>query len=105
MAGGFPEEVICQVETEKDDIDEILYRRHTGAQSGVGQSQWDDVAKSNFVNRTGQELKKFDRQEPIISANTMNNYVHSPRFSPSPHHLTATWDVLAEFIVISLNAV
>lgn len=55
--GDFPEEINCQVETEKDDIDEILYRRHTGAQSGVGQSQWDDVAKSNFVNRTGKKTK------------------------------------------------
>jgi hypothetical protein len=46
--------VSCQVETDRDRVDEILYRRHTGSQGGVGQSDWDDVAKSNFVNRTGK---------------------------------------------------
>ena len=46
--------VTCQVETDRDKVDEILYRRHTGSQSGVGQSDWDDIAKANFVNRTGK---------------------------------------------------
>jgi len=49
-----PEKVDCQVETDRDQIDEILFRRHTGSQSGVGQINWDDRMKSNFVNRTGK---------------------------------------------------
>lgn len=40
--GAFLKEVQCQVETDRDRIDEILYRRHTGTQNGVGQSTWDD---------------------------------------------------------------
>ena len=52
--GDFPAMVQCQVETDRDRIDEILFRRHTGSQGGVGQSTWDDRMKSNFVNRTGR---------------------------------------------------
>ena len=52
--GSFPDKVQCQIESDRDRIDEILFRRHTGTQSGVGQSTWDDRMKSNFVNRTGK---------------------------------------------------
>jgi hypothetical protein len=52
--GAFPESVQCQVEADRDRIDEILYRRHTGTQSGVGQSTWDDRMKEIFVARTGK---------------------------------------------------
>lgn len=52
--GTFPKEVSCQVETDRERIDEILFRRHTGTQNGVGQSTWDDRMKSTFVNRTGK---------------------------------------------------
>ncbi|MGY3487491.1 hypothetical protein ACVW1C_005374 [Bradyrhizobium sp. USDA 4011] len=51
--GDFPSTIECQVETDRDRIDDILFRRHTGSQGGVGQSTWDDRMKSNFVNRTG----------------------------------------------------
>jgi hypothetical protein len=49
-----PDHIECQVETDRDQIDEILFRRHTGSQAGVGQITWDDRMKSNFVNRTGK---------------------------------------------------
>jgi hypothetical protein len=52
--GEFPKTVQCQVETDRDRIDEILFRRHTGSQNGVGQSTWDDRMKSTFVSRTGK---------------------------------------------------
>ncbi|WP_417832416.1 hypothetical protein [Terasakiella sp.] len=55
--GKFPSKIECQVEENKDRIDEILYRRHIGSQSGIGQSQWDAEAKSNFVKRTGKKSK------------------------------------------------
>lgn len=51
--GEFPSSIQCQVETDRDRIDDILFRRHTGSQAGVGQSTWDDRMKSNFINRTG----------------------------------------------------
>lgn len=54
-AGSFTDHIECQVETDKDRIDDILYRRHTGSQNGVGQSNWDDRMKLNFINRTGKE--------------------------------------------------
>lgn len=52
--GDFPAEIECQVESDRDHIDDILFRRHTGSQSGVGQSTWDDRMKATFVNRTGK---------------------------------------------------
>ena len=51
---GFPDRVMCQVESDRDRVDEILFRRHTGTQGGVGQSTWDDRMKANFINRTGK---------------------------------------------------
>ena len=45
----------CEVESDLAIIEETLYRRHTGSQDGVGQSQWDPEAKSNFLQRTGKE--------------------------------------------------
>lgn len=50
---GTPEKIQCQVENDRDRVDDILFRRHTGSQGGIGQSNWDDRMKGNFVNRTG----------------------------------------------------
>lgn len=52
--GRFPDSIECRVETDKDRVDDILYRRHTGVQGGIGQSTWTDRMKTNFVVRTGK---------------------------------------------------
>lgn len=52
--GEFPKKIICRLETDPDRVDDILFRRHTGTQSGVGQTTWDDRMKRNFVERTGR---------------------------------------------------
>lgn len=52
--GAFPTDIQCEVESDRDRIDEILYRRHTGTQNGVGQSKWDDRMQATFVARTGK---------------------------------------------------
>lgn len=52
--GALPSQIVCRVETDRDEIDEILFRRHTGSQGGVGQSNWDGRMKTTFVNRTGK---------------------------------------------------
>lgn len=49
-----PNRLTCQVEEDRNLIDNILFRRHTGSQRGVGQLDWNDRAKLNFVERTGQ---------------------------------------------------
>lgn len=54
--GAFPETILCQVEKDRDHIDNILYRRHTGTLNGVGQSKWDDRMKDNFVARSGKTV-------------------------------------------------
>ncbi len=46
--------ISCEVETDLAVIDEMLYRRHTGSQDGVGRSQWDPEGKSFFLQRTGK---------------------------------------------------
>jgi hypothetical protein len=53
-AGRFPDKIECRVEADRDRVDDILFRRHTGVQGGVGQSTWNDRMKSNFVTRTGK---------------------------------------------------
>ena len=53
----FPTTLQCQLEDDQERLDEILYRRHTGQQGGVGQSQWDAEAKSNFQRRTGKNSR------------------------------------------------
>jgi hypothetical protein len=52
--GEFPKTVQCQIENDRDRLDDILFRRHTGSQGGVGQTTWDDRMKANFVSRTGK---------------------------------------------------
>lgn len=66
-----PEAVECEIEDDRDVIDEILYRRHTGSQGGVGQSTWDDRAKRNFVERSGKggKIDVADEIERILVEN------------------------------------
>jgi hypothetical protein len=52
--GIFPDQIECRVESDRDRVDDILFRRHTGTQNGIGQSNWDDRMKNNFVIRTGK---------------------------------------------------
>lgn len=68
--GTFPQKVQCQIETDRDRIDDILFRRHTGVQNGVGQSTWDDRMKDNFVERTGKggSLNVADEIEKRLDA-------------------------------------
>ncbi|MCK3775238.1 hypothetical protein MZK49_00670 [Ensifer sesbaniae] len=93
-SGVFPERITCQVENDRDRIDEILYRRHTGTQNGVGQSTWDDRMKANFVARTGKasglhvadeierrlaEARIWDRRRKIPRSN-MNRLLSSEAY-------------------------
>jgi hypothetical protein len=68
--GSFPTRLTCRVEADRDEIDEILFRRHTGSQGGVGQSNWDDRMKTTFVNRTGKggKLNVADEIEERLKA-------------------------------------
>jgi len=88
--GDFPTKILCQVEDDLDEIDQILFRRHTGAQNGVGQSTWTDRMKANFVERTGKssgptiadEIEKRLKQEnrlptKKIPRSTMNRLLSS----------------------------
>lgn len=49
-------------------------------------------------------IKKLPQQDNLFSMDTLNRYVHSPQFAPSPDHLTAMWDMTAMLIVLCLNA-
>jgi hypothetical protein len=48
-------------------------------------------------------LKKFEHQEVLLSANTLNAYIHHKSFFPSDHHLKSMWDSLADFVVACLK--
>ncbi len=49
-------------------------------------------------------FQKLQQLDPLVSMDTLNRYVHSPNFAPSPDHLTALWDTFSQFIVHCLNA-
>jgi hypothetical protein len=49
-------------------------------------------------------LEKFPQKDALLSADTLNRYVHSPNFAPSSDHLTALWDWMSDFIVHCLNS-
>lgn len=49
-------------------------------------------------------LKKFKQGDKLVSADTLNKYVHSTNFAPSPEHLMSIWDSLADVIVELLRA-
>jgi hypothetical protein len=63
------ERIHCRIEPDRDRVDEILYRRHTGSQAGVGQSTWDDRMKANFVSRTGKRssISIADKVEKLLT--------------------------------------
>lgn len=88
-----PDEIECQVETDRDIVDSIIFRRHTGSQGGVGQSTWDDRAKHNFVERTGRggridvavQIEEFLREhdrlpEQQVPRSTLNRLLSSEVF-------------------------
>jgi hypothetical protein len=65
----------------------------------------EDLHTKGKINRKYLEgINKFPQYDTLISADTLNRYVHSPNFAPSPEHLTALWDALAELIVLCLSA-
>ncbi|MDI6836005.1 MAG: hypothetical protein QMD99_09870, partial [Rhizobiaceae bacterium] len=49
-------------------------------------------------------LTKFQHSDQLVSADTLNRYVHSPSFAPSPEHLASMWDSLADVICLCLQA-
>lgn len=49
-------------------------------------------------------LKKFKQGDKLVSADTLNRYVHSTNFAPSPEHLMSIWDSLADVVVEMLKA-
>ncbi len=68
-SGKFPDKVHCLIESDRDRIDDILFRRHTGTQRGIGRSTWDDRMKTNFIFRTGKSsgLNVADEIEKRLS--------------------------------------
>ncbi|POR54312.1 hypothetical protein [Bosea psychrotolerans] len=79
--GKFPEKLECRVESDRDRVDDILYRRHTGVQGGIGQSTWTDRMKNNFVIRTGKSagLNVADEIEKRLRAAKMAPLRRIPR--------------------------
>jgi hypothetical protein len=48
-------------------------------------------------------IKKAQQGESLVSMDTLNRYVHSPNFAPSPEHLKVLWNALSPLIVLCLN--
>lgn len=78
--GEIPNHVVCQVEEDRDRIDAILFRRHTGSQGGVGQLVWKQRAKLNFVERTG----RGGRVDPAVEVERFLSDVERMPQNPIP---------------------
>ncbi|TWD54636.1 hypothetical protein FB480_103550 [Agrobacterium vitis] len=50
-----------------------------------------------------ETIRKFKQGDKIISTDTLNRYVHSSNFAPSPEHLMSIWDSMADIIVLFLQ--
>lgn len=61
-------------------------------------------ATGRIDNKQMDVLRKFKQGDKLVSADTLNRYVHSPSFAPSPEHLMSMWDSLADVIVLCLRA-
>lgn len=82
FVGEIPTRLMCRIETDRDVIDEILLRRHTGSQGGIGQSKWDARMKTRFVERTGRggKINVSDEIEARLkAANLLPNGKRIPR--------------------------
>jgi hypothetical protein len=65
----------------------------------------EDLHKKGKIDQKYFELlEKFPQKDSLLSADTLNRYIHSPNFAPSSDHLTALWDWMADFVVLCLNA-
>jgi len=65
----------------------------------------DDMLASQMMDKKYLNgLKKFEQSEPLVSANTLNAYVHHKDFFPSDRHLKSMWDTLAPFVIACLKA-
>ena len=62
------------------------------------------LAKKAIETKYHDEVRKIEQAEKVISASTMNSYIHSATFSPSPQHLCAIWDLFSRFVVLCINA-
>jgi hypothetical protein len=90
------ENYIKQISVVVHDNDKLAARVHK-----VGKDMHD---KGKIDQKQLGIVAKFQQQDQLISADTLNRYVHSSDFSPSPQHLTSLWDSLSGFIVQCLIA-
>ena len=63
----------------------------------------DISAKGKMDKKQLRVFQKLPQYDELISMDTLNRYVHSPNFAPSPDHLAAMWDTLADFVVHCLS--
>ncbi len=99
-----PTAVRCQVEADRDIIDEILYRRHTGTQVGVGQSRWDDRMQTTFINRTGRggKINVADEIERVLKEE--NHLPHRKKIPRSNLNRLLSSEAFRNRIGISVKA-
>lgn len=61
------------------------------------------LAAGQIDSKQMDVIRKFKQGDKLVSADTLNRYVHSPNFAPSPEHLSSMWDSLADVIVLCLK--
>ncbi|MBY5357828.1 hypothetical protein HFO94_30705 [Rhizobium leguminosarum] len=70
----------------------------------AGKVAADLFAKKKIDKKYHDECKRLQNGGQLLSVATVNRWVHSPRFNPSPQHVTSMWDSIADFVVLCINA-
>jgi hypothetical protein len=64
----------------------------------------DLFAKKKIDKKYYDECRRLQNGDKLFSVATMNRWVHSPTFNPSPQHMTSMWDSISDFVVQCVNA-
>jgi hypothetical protein len=70
----------------------------------AGKVAADLFAKKKIEKKYHDECKRLQNGDQLFSVATMNRWVHSSTFNPSPQDMTSMWDSVADFVVLCINA-
>jgi hypothetical protein len=65
----------------------------------------ENMLKAGLIDKKHkEELDKMKNSDELISAHTLNRYIHSQRLEPTTEHLRMIWGILEDFVAHCLKA-
>ncbi|OAM74429.1 hypothetical protein [Devosia elaeis] len=101
--GSFPESIECRVETDRDRIDEILYRRHTGVQGGIGHPSPRQIqaltSAGMALSHTRRRLRFELAGSPAAASSDLGRTPVRPEIGHAPNAISVLFRVLLELSI------